>query len=136
MTIQQQSRPIKRLRAALIKAGFRVGGYKEFKKTFALYIGRKHGQQKIFNAAKRLGFKNVVKSGKTSIALPKRKKSCAVIRKNTKSPETCVILKKYVTHLLNGITPNVRMEIMRSTIKNSILNHEKRLSFPYKKRSR
>ena len=117
MTIEQQRRPIKRLRAALVKAGFKVGGYKEFKKTFALYIGRDHGQQKIFNVAKRLGFKNVIKSGKTSIALPKRKKSRAVIRKNTKSSETCFILKKHITQLLNGVTPNVRIEIMRSALK-------------------
>lgn len=117
MTTQQQKRPIKRLRAALVKEGFtKLGGYTEFKKTFALYIGREYGQRKIINAAIRLGFKKVVKSGKASIALPKHEKSSAVIKKNTKSPQTCVVLKKHLQSLFNAVTPEVRMGLMRKAI--------------------
>jgi hypothetical protein len=117
MTTEQQKRPIKRLRAALVEIGFtNLGGYKEYKGVFALYAGE-YGQQRIINAAKRLGFKNAIKSGPTSVALPKRKKSKAVIKKNTGTHATCVVMKKHIKGLFNGITPQVRIEIVRSIIK-------------------
>ncbi len=126
MTTQQLKQPIKRLRAALVEAGFtRLGGYTEFKGTYALYIGREYGQRKILNAAMRLGFKDAIKSGKASIALPKHKKSFAVIKKNTKSPQTCVVLKKHLQSLFNAVTPEVRMGLMRKAIEKLPCKHRK-----------